>query len=71
MKCECCLRRITGVVMNKNRKYCGNCALHNLKQIREISRLKNDIKKLRLKLYGQERGNERIRFKNEKETTRN
>ena len=61
-KCQCCQRPLTNV-MNKSRKYCSGCSVHSVELRREISKLKNDIMKLKLKLYGQKNGSERIRFK--------
>lgn len=66
--CLCCGRIIKNIF---NRKYCNNCAIHSTDIIRRLSRANNEIERLRIALYGQKRGSERIRFKNEKTKTTN
>lgn len=61
--CECCGKEITVYTC---RKYCSACSVSIYKYRQKIGSLKHEIKELRIKLYGQANGSERIRFKEDK-----
>lgn len=58
LNCLCC-----GVSLENTfkRKYCGKCGLYTLKLRGSIDALKRDIRKLRVRLYGQTDGRQRVR----------
>ncbi len=60
IKCMCCKKEIENLF---NRKYCNNCATFTLTLRSRLSYQKNKFKKLNIKLYGVENGQQRIRFK--------
>ena len=61
--CECCRKEIT---VQTCRKYCSACSVYIWKYRQKVGSLKHEIKNLRIKLYGQANGSERIRFKGDK-----
>ena len=56
-KCECC----KNTIIYGNNKFCSNCALYTKKLREKVSLTKREIKLLRIKMYGQNKGWERIR----------
>lgn len=59
-KCECCGREIDKW---KNQKRCSSCSVYCKDYIHQISLLKNQLRRLRRKFYGQNKGSERLRWK--------
>lgn len=56
--CECCQKR----KISHHNKYCSYCAVYTKDMRGKISGLKSRLKKLRIKVYGQKNGSERIRL---------
>ncbi len=59
-RCICCGRNIS--LVHLGRKYCVSCGLFTIGLRNKISALKNDLNELRVRLYGQKRGSERVRY---------
>ena len=67
-KCECCKKDIVKI---GNTRFCNDCSIHNLKYQKKISKLKYEIKKLRIKFYGVLNGQERMHYKKHKKEVKN
>lgn len=59
-QCQCCKKEIMNF---GNKKFCSECALYIYKLKEELWHYKTEVKKLKLIVYGQKSGAERIRFK--------
>lgn len=58
--CVCCNKSIIRLI---NNKYCSSCSVYTNKLRSKIGGLKTMLKTLRIKVYGQEKGSERLRWK--------
>lgn len=56
-KCECCKNKI----IYGNSKFCSNCSIYTFKLRIKINHIKREVRLLRIKLYGQKNGSERLR----------
>lgn len=59
MKCECCHKSLKGYMPNQKR--CNACAIYVKNLVKMNGALRRQIKTLRIKIYGQKNGWERIR----------
>lgn len=59
--CVCCKKEL--VIYFGGQKYCGACGVYTKSLRQKISDLKSQLREARIKLYGQESGNERIIWK--------
>lgn len=58
-KCICCKKRLVNPMGSQ--KYCTNCVMHTMRLRKKSADYKSSLKDLRIKVYGQKKGSERLR----------
>lgn len=64
-RCECCRKILPNKEILSTTKYCTNCGVYVKELKRQLNYYKNKKEEYCKKLYGQKKGSEKIRWKNQ------